>query len=943
MRNLKKSLVFLVVFAMILSTVAPVFAATPSDVIGTDYEDAVGKLVALGIINGYEDGTFQPEKNISRAEFAKIACYVLGLQSAADLSKGPTKFKDVAAGHWASGYINIAAEKGMIVGYNGQFRPEDNVSYAEAITILVRAIGLGPVVEVKGTWPANYLAKASEVGITDNVPGIDGKAQAIRGLIAKLSWNTLTAEKWGATEYNSQGPVSFGKLGKTLLAEKYSDYVYKDADGDYQPKFFEEVEVIATQLAGALEANEITIKNTDYASEGPFNSDGKLKTKVNIPDFDANAIFGKKMNVLLGKDNKVVFAKVDASSVVEGYVEEFDKTDDQVKIGGKEYSFTSTANIYLNTKNYAVGTFDTMANVVGDSAVKATLVLDSGKISAMNLFVADAIAPAGVTMKQFIVKEIKANGEVKNVADSPSKQFDLDDVTADADKVVFVKNGKKATKDDIKVGDAVTYIENTASALYYIVISDNKVTGTLSKIVDDEAGAGASDRKKLTVDGKQYVMTRDASAKMTKTGDLDDAKAIDGTTLNDYLKKDVTLTLNALGEIILVNGEVKSSATLQYGVVTKDEWEGNPDANGVSEYYIQILTTAGEKKAYAISGEKYKDVNGADLSTNYVEREVDDLLITKGDIVLYDVSASGKIDAKKLYVINETTSDDEQDVYVKLVDVDTLGVEGADTVAIKEDTKKVTVNGTSYYADSKTAYLNMNTNNIEKISGWDKLVSDDKGVAPAVPNNNDEVGNILDDKDFYIMYDENYMIKAIIVNVLDDVYEGSDAKYGVFVESGLGEEDPYITLYIDGQEVTYTVADGVYTQTVSNSVYFVEYGDLVRFELNGDGEFDGAEPGNDKKANFRVDKSVIADTEANADKIDSVNTTSRIITFKAAKSRDGETLTSVVLASDAIVYDVRDNKIEKKSISDLEAGLFVVVDDYDDDKDTFGIVVICGE
>jgi len=167
MKSLKKSLVFLVVLTMVLSTIAPVFAATPSDVTGTDYEAAVSQLVTLGVIAGYEDGTFKPDQSITRAEFAKIACYVVGVKDAADLSKGATKFKDVPATHWASGFVNIASEKGLLKGYpDATFKPEANVTYAEAITILVRALGMAPVVEGKGTWPANYLAKASAAGVT---------------------------------------------------------------------------------------------------------------------------------------------------------------------------------------------------------------------------------------------------------------------------------------------------------------------------------------------------------------------------------------------------------------------------------------------------------------------------------------------------------------------------------------------------------------------------------------------------------------------------------------------------------------------------------------------------------------------------------------------------------------------------------------------------------
>jgi uncharacterized membrane protein len=176
MKNLKKVTVLLVALAMLFVLAAPVFASsTPTDVIGTDYESAVGKLASLGIVQGLtntqgvEDGNFAPEREITRAEFAKIAAYLVGLGEAAEAASGMTKFSDVPASHWASGYINLAVNEGLVKGYpDGTFKPSANVTNAEVLTVLVRALGLGPVVEQpsKGTWPSNYIAQASQSRIT---------------------------------------------------------------------------------------------------------------------------------------------------------------------------------------------------------------------------------------------------------------------------------------------------------------------------------------------------------------------------------------------------------------------------------------------------------------------------------------------------------------------------------------------------------------------------------------------------------------------------------------------------------------------------------------------------------------------------------------------------------------------------------------------------------
>lgn len=90
------------------------------------YADAVATLSRMGILKGYEDGTFKPDAAVTRAEFATIA-------SRFDkLATGTKTFKDVPASHWAYAAISSAAEKGWVSGYeDGTFRPDRAISRAE--------------------------------------------------------------------------------------------------------------------------------------------------------------------------------------------------------------------------------------------------------------------------------------------------------------------------------------------------------------------------------------------------------------------------------------------------------------------------------------------------------------------------------------------------------------------------------------------------------------------------------------------------------------------------------------------------------------------------------------------------------------------------------------------------------------------------------------------
>ena len=126
MMNLKKTLAVVLAFAMIFSMGVSTFAAYSDVEEGTTVGEAVGILSNLGIFTGFEDGTFKPNDTVTRAQMAAIICRTLGYEDQAAASTGTTNFYDVAASHWASGYINVAESLQIVNGYgNGAFGPED--------------------------------------------------------------------------------------------------------------------------------------------------------------------------------------------------------------------------------------------------------------------------------------------------------------------------------------------------------------------------------------------------------------------------------------------------------------------------------------------------------------------------------------------------------------------------------------------------------------------------------------------------------------------------------------------------------------------------------------------------------------------------------------------------------------------------------------------------
>ena len=135
----------------------PILLSDVSD--GQWFSEAVGVLMAAGVLTGYPDGTFRGQNPITRAEFVTVASRFWGLNL-----DGSMSFSDVSAGHWAYNFILSAYNNGWVAGYpDGTFGINRNITRAEAVTIVNRML----------RWEAGML--------TDNV---------------QLTFSDLTGDEW---------------------------------------------------------------------------------------------------------------------------------------------------------------------------------------------------------------------------------------------------------------------------------------------------------------------------------------------------------------------------------------------------------------------------------------------------------------------------------------------------------------------------------------------------------------------------------------------------------------------------------------------------------------------------------------------------------------------------------------------------------------------------
>ena len=183
--------IFLAALMLFSTTVrAAVYEHFPDVPMDAEYAEAVNYLAELGIFSGDNNGNFNPDKTITRAEFAAV---IVRMMSEADRAASVTKssFTDVPSTHWACGYVTIAVELGLVSGYgNGKFGPGDTLTDEQAIKVLVCALGDEKNASGLGGYPNGYIAYANNLGLATKNEVQIGKAIS-RAKVAILLSKTI--------------------------------------------------------------------------------------------------------------------------------------------------------------------------------------------------------------------------------------------------------------------------------------------------------------------------------------------------------------------------------------------------------------------------------------------------------------------------------------------------------------------------------------------------------------------------------------------------------------------------------------------------------------------------------------------------------------------------------------------------------------------------------
>jgi len=288
MKKFKRLITMVIAIAMVLTSVGNIaFADTTfSDIQDEKVATAVNKLVAYKIITGYEDGTFKPDNQITRAEFAAIVTRMKGVANnlPADSVTGFADLDGDESRAWARPFVKAAVDLKIINGFeDGTFRAADPVTYEQAVKMLVCAVGYEVVANSEykkaltsnpeATWSAGYIAAANKHGITKGVITAMITEPASRGVVAVLTSNALEVPELVTNDK--------GGLSKPGGGSGESESTMKTISGV----------ITGTHYTGledddlGLSEDEIVIDATDEDDDGEYTISRELLEKIDLYDY----------------------------------------------------------------------------------------------------------------------------------------------------------------------------------------------------------------------------------------------------------------------------------------------------------------------------------------------------------------------------------------------------------------------------------------------------------------------------------------------------------------------------------------------------------------------------------------------------------------------------------------------------------------------------------
>lgn len=602
---------------------AGLIMVAPASAVFTDISDSrvsqtAAVLDALGIMQGVGGGSFALGKALTRAQFCKLAVTAMGVTDVSPYASY-TIFPDVKHSHWAAPYINAAVrhpelkEKSIIRGYaDGSFGPDKIVSYGEVCTMLLRMLGYKEE-DVGPFWPADYIAQAQAIGLTDGVTITDARAAVKRGDAAVLLLNALNTDKKGEEGSTLLDKVASSTVKDCILLETGKTHSGLAADAAL---FYEDGVVDAEsprKTAGTLDSSMIGVYGTIVIGKGS----SKVAVGV-IPN-------GNKTETY-----EVVNAAADRIVTTNGTLRPDRKTKLYIS---RDYAMDEYENVWANLQSG-----DTLTLYYNEYGVLQLMaVLPKTTAGAAHSFVYGLATSRRIPAEYTIIK----NGA--KIDASKLKKYDV--VTLDAaNRQAIVSDTKLSGKyqtqsttyshpSQVEILGQKFSVSSEAAATF----KDMKLNDYITLLFDADGNVAAAYPKKDVSAEMQGIVTKIDAEKATVT-------LTNGLTLRDIpIAKDVKT--DVMGRLVTVSqsGEGADLIRRTLSGKTAGNWsvaEGKLGSNAVSSkvrVYEEVLSGA------PLNAINVSDIDLTSVPASQIKYTVQDNAGTVTNIVLGDVTGESWI------------------------------------------------------------------------------------------------------------------------------------------------------------------------------------------------------------------------------------------------------------------------------------------------------------
>jgi hypothetical protein len=863
---MKKILSLTLVLVLVLSSFSMAFADNHASTKFDDVEDediaiAVDRLSAFGIVDGYEDGSYKPEGMVTRAEFSKLLVTALGLENAAGAAGSSSQFADVMGTEWYAGFVNVAAGQGIVGGYpDGTFKPNAQVSYGEAVTMLVRALGYQDEF-LPGQWPSNYISKAASLDITDDV-NFFATGYADRGSVAILLNNTLDADIVEAEDLSIDGSNSTWKEqeGKTLLTENLGFDKYEALTLTDVPK-----------VSSSVDSDQVRFDTTDDSKLN--GDDDNLSSSY---EFDTDMIdaisnrLGESLDVYVDDDEIVFYQTAESKFTVKWatIASDGDISDDELTLtfvdgSDSDYDFDEDEiSVYVDNEDKDIdsNTSGEHADDVFSAGQFGKFVIgDNGDIILADLHEWDQNALIVTSADDEKIEFIEGEGsddEIEAddfdrvvVMDTEGNVMDMEDVQEDS--VIYINDDAE----EAESGDEVAYIVVVLNDIAYEVADSYDTDGFEFDTEDNEYDVNETTGTVSVDEDDEFVYFTDAADELE--------------TMTDE-SSNVELLFDIVKDVRHIRTDADVSSKDEYGIVLGT----NVDDFDNDEIEIKLLNAAGDKEVYEVDYDEDEFLgfdSSVDTEAELAEDPADNEYgLVDGDIVKYTLNGDGEIDS--LIVINDR-GDNKSENGITITEED-FNIDFG-TLSDDLDEDSIELGSDNFTVDSN-------------ILVFDYSESDPADVETVTYSSIVDAG---DGDDVLVVSDDNGEAEFLVYY---NASLGSDDEFtGYVLETMKKGEDDYVELVMqDGTTEEYEVDDvqGGYSNLNEETI--------VVYEMNADGTIDiiGSleEPGQSEDFDFVVGQ--VIDVDGSYLKIRTTSTTATTIDV------------TVKVDSDTVVYQEDDEK-----------------------------------